>query len=111
MDSGAVELVNAGAAKGQEEMAVPAMTTNVRTNATPGSPPASTVAAAAAAANDDNDNNEDNDNNDDNNDNDDNDNDGVNLDALRRRVRNLRRMLDASANRLAHAEGSSIDGG
>ncbi len=84
-------------------MAVPAMTTNATTNATPGSPPASTVAvaavavAAAAAAT--------------NNDNNDNDDDGVDLDALCRRIRDLRRMLDASANRLAHAEGSSVDGG
>ncbi len=97
MDLGAVELVNAGAAKGREEMAVPAMTTNATTNAMPGSPPASAAAAAAAAAND---NNNDNDNDDD---------DGVDLDALR--FRDLRRMLDASANRLAHAEGSSVDGG
>ena len=96
VDSGAVELVNAGAAKGREEMAVPAMTTNATTNATPGSPPASAVAAAANAANDEN--------------NDDDDN-SVDLDALRRRVHDLRRMLDASANRLAHAEGSSVDGG
>ena len=89
--------MNAGAAKGQEEMAVPAMTTNATTNATPGSPSASAVAvvAAAAATNDDND---------------DDDDDGVDLDALRRRIRDLRRMLDASANRLAHAEGSSVDG-
>ncbi len=87
--------MNAGAAKGREEMVDPAMTTNATTNATPGSPPASTVATAAAAANDDND---------------DDDDDGVDLDALRRRVRDLRRMLDASANRLAHAEGSSVDG-
>ena len=82
-------------------MAVPAMTTNATTNATPGSPPASAVAvvAAAAAANDNNDEN------------DDDDDDGVDLDALRRRVHDLRRMLDASANRLAHAEGGSVDGG
>ncbi len=80
----------AGAAKGREEMAVPAMTTNATTNATLGCPLASTVAiaAAAAAANDDNDND---------------DNDGIDLD--------LRRMIDVSANRLAHAEGSSVDGG
>ncbi len=79
-------------------MAVPAMTTNGTTNATPGSPPASAVAVAAAATatNDDNDNN---------------DEDGVNLDALRRRIRDLCRMLDASANRLAHAKGSSVNGG
>ena len=80
-------------------MAVPAMTTNATTNATQGSPPASAVpaaAAAAAAANDDNDDDDDN---------------GVDLDALRCRVHDLRRMLDASANRLAHAEGSSVDGG
>ncbi len=79
-------------------MAVPAMTTNGTTNATLGSPPASAVAvvAAAAAANDDNDNN---------------DEDGVDLDALRRRIRDLRRMLDTSANRLAHAKGSSVNGG
>ena len=70
------------------------MTTNATTNATPESPPASAVAAAAA-----------------NDDNDDDDDDGVDLGALRRRVRDLRRMLDASANRLAHAEGSSVDGG
>ena len=57
------------------------------------------VVAAAAAANDNNDEN------------DDDDDDGVDLDALRRRVHDLRRMLDASANRLAHAEGSSVDGG
>ena len=93
--------MNVGTAKGREEMAVPAMTTNATTNATPGSPPASAVAvvAAAAAANDNNDEN------------DDDDDDGVDLDALRRRVHDLRRMLDASANRLAHAEGSSVDGG
>ncbi len=91
--------MNAGAAKGQEEMTVPAMMTNATTNATQGSPPASAVAAAAAAANNDNDNN------------DDDVDDGVDLDALRCRVRDLRRMLDASANRLAHAEGSSVDGG
>ncbi len=79
-------------------MAVLAMTTNATTNATPGSPPASAVAVAAAAtaANDDND---------------DNDDDGVDLEALRRPVRDLRRMLDGSANRLTHAEGSSVDGG
>ncbi len=85
--------MNAGAAK---EMAVPAMTTNATTNVTPGSPPVSSVAvatAAAIAANDDD------------------DDDGVNLNALCHRVRDLRRMLDASANRLAHAEGSSVDGG
>ncbi len=88
----------AGAAKGREEMAVLAMTTNAMTNATPGSPPASAVAiaAAAAAANDDNEDDDDN---------------GVNLDALRRRIRDLRCMLDASANCLAHAEGSSVNGG
>ena len=49
VDSGAVELVNASAAKGQEEMAVPAMRMNATTNATQGSPPASAVAAAAVA--------------------------------------------------------------
>jgi hypothetical protein len=102
VDSGAVELVNAGAAKGREEMAVPAMTRNMATNATPGSPPASAIAAAA--------NNDNNDNND-NDDNDDNDGNGVNLDALCRRVRDLRRMLNASANCLAHTEGSSVNGG
>ena len=80
-------------------MAVPAMTTNAATNATPGSPPASAVATAAAAANGDND------------DNDDDDDDGVNLDALCRRVRDLHRMLDVSANCLAQAKGSSVDGG
>jgi hypothetical protein len=91
--SGAVELVNAGTAKGQEGMAVPATRTNATTNATPGSPPASAV-AAAAADDDDNDN-----------DNDDNDNDiGINLDMLRRRVHDLPRMLDASADCLANAE-------
>ncbi len=99
VDLGAVQLVNAGAAKGQEEMAVPAMMMNATTNVTRGSPPASAVPAAAAAANAAND------------DNDNNDNDGINLDALRRRVRDLRRMLDTSANRLAHAEGSSVNGG
>ena len=97
-DSGAVKLVNAGAAKGREEMAVLMTMMNATTNAMPGSPPASASASAAAATNN-------NDNNDNNNDN------GFNLDALRRRVRALRRMLDASANRLAHAEGSSVDGG
>ncbi len=80
-------------------MAVPAMTTSATTNATPGSPPASTIAVAAAAAAAANDNN------------DDDDDDSVDLDALRRRVRGLRRMLDASANCLAHAEGSSVNGG
>jgi hypothetical protein len=79
-DSGANELVNAGAAKGQEEMAVPAMTTNATRNATPGSPPAS--AAANNATNND--------------DNDEDDNNGINLDALRRRVRDLRHMLNGS---------------
>ena len=39
------------------------------------------------------------------------DDDGIDLDALRRRVRDLHRMLDASANCLAHAEGSGVDGG
>ena len=94
--------MNAGTAKGREETAVPAMTTNATINAIPGSPPASAVAvvAAAAAANDNNDEN-----------NDDDDDEGVDLDALRRRVHDLRRMLDASANCLAHAEGSSVDGG
>ena len=80
-------------------MAVPATTMNTTTNATLGSPPASAVAtAAAAAANDDD--------NDDNN-NDDNDDDGVNLDALCCRVRNLCRMLDASADSLADAEANA----
>ena len=88
-DLAAVKLVNVGAAKGQEEMAVPATTTNVATNATPGTPPASAVAAATADnAAADEDSNDDNDN-------------GVDLDALCHRVRDLRRMLDASANRLA----------
>ncbi len=91
--------MNAGVAKGQEEMAVSATTMNTTTNATPGNPPASAVAAAAAAAAAAN-NNDDNDNDDNN----DNDNDGIDLDALCRRVRNLRCMLDASANRLANAE-------
>ena len=89
---GAVEFVNAGAAKGQEGMAVPATTTNATTNATPGSPLTSAAAAAtAAAANDDN-NNEDN---------------GVDLDMLRHRVCNLHRMLDASADRLADGKANA----
>ena len=67
-------------------MAVLATTTNATTNVTPGSPPASVAAAAAG----DNDNN--------NNDN------GSNLDTLCCRIHNLRRMLDASANRLVHAK-------
>ena len=91
MDSGAVEVVNAGAANGGEKMAVPVTTTNTTTNATLGSPPASAIAAAAAAAaaaakNDDNN---------------DKDDDGVDLDVLHHPVRDLRRMLDASADCLA----------
>jgi hypothetical protein len=88
----AVKLVNAGAAKGQERMAVLATTTNATTNATPGSPPASTVAAATAtAANDDDDNKD----------------DGVDLDMPCHRVRDLRRMLDASAYCLADAKANA----
>ena len=92
--------MNAGAAKGREEIAVPATTTNTTTNATQGSPPASAVAfatavtataVAAAATNNDNNGNDDN-------------NNGVDLDALRRRVRDLHRMLHASADCLAKAE-------
>ena len=85
--------MNAGIAKRRKEMAVLATMTNATRNATPGSPPASAVvaaagAAAAAAANDNNNNKDDY---------------GVNLDALRRRIHNLRRMLNASADRLADA--------
>ena len=81
--------MNTGAAKGREEMAVPATTANETSNSTPGSPPASAVAAAAAADND--------------NDEDDDKDDGVDLDA-RRRVRDLRCMLDASVDHLANAK-------
>ena len=80
--------MNTGAAKGREEMAVPATTTNTTKNATPGSPPAS-AAAADAANNDDNDKDDDN---------------GINLDALRRRVRDLRCMLGTSADCLTNAK-------
>ena len=74
-------------------MAVLATTTNATTNVMPGSPPASEAAAAAAA---------DDGNSADNNDND--DNDGVNLDALHHRLHDLRRMLDASPDRLTDAK-------
>ena len=95
--------MNAGATKGREEVAVPATTTNAKANAMPGSPPASAVAAATAADDNDNDdNNDDDDNN--NDDNDDDDNDNNNLDALCRRVCNLRRMLNASTDCLANAK-------
>ena len=88
---GAVELVNPGAAKGREGMAVPATTTNATINTTPGSPPASAVSApTAAAANDD-----------------DKEDNSVNLDMLRRRVRNLFPMLNVSADRLADAEANA----
>ena len=82
-------------------MAVPATMKNATTNATPGSPPASAiaVAAAAAAAADNDDGN--------NGDNEDNNNDSVNLDTLCRRVRDLRPMLDASADRLADTEANA----
>ncbi len=94
--------MNAGAAKGQEEMVVPAMTTNATTNAMQGSPTASAIAAVAAAATAANDDNGNNDNDDDN---------GVNLDALCRRVWDLHRIINASANLLPHAKDSSVDGG
>ena len=53
--------MNAGAAKGREEMVVPASMTNATTNAMPGSPPASAVAATATADNDKDNDDEDND--------------------------------------------------
>ena len=77
-------------------MAVLATTMNATTNATPGSPLASAVAAAAAANNDNDDN-----------DNDDVEDNNVDLDTLRCRVRNLRRMLDASADCLADAKANA----
>ena len=89
--------MNAGAAKGREEMAVPATTTNATTNATPGSPPASAIAAvatAAAAATDNDDNNNKKDN-------------GVELGALCRHVHDLHRMLNASADCLADTEANT----
>ena len=61
-------------------------------NAMPGSPPES--AAAAAVANDDDNNDE--------------DNGGVDLEALRCRVCDLRRMLDVSADCLADTKADAV---